>query len=215
MSKAGILGRVMGVYHVVMLANTLKPLLDERLFTPYHDLNAFTLVPLALLDPPYAVMTPLTVGMNDIPVEEVPGVYIKELVAEWNTEKREYVTNIFSVSNKGNPSIPINGALLRRIPVDKYKNQVVRSWLLRYKGDDECEPFQIDSIIEGLKLTSKDGPTDTNLKYVAIIYALSQYIGNAPRRAVADAFGISDRTATNWINAARECGYPIIRGDER
>lgn len=215
MSKAGILGRVMGVYHVVMLANALKPLLDKRLFTPCRDLNSFTLVPLATLDPPYAVMAPQAVGMNDIPVEEVPGVYIKELVAEWDTEKREYVTNIFSVSNRGNLSIPINGALLRRIPVDKYKNQVIRLWLLRYKGNNECEPFRLDSIVEGLKLVSKDGPTDVNLKYVAIIYALSQYTGNAPRKAVADAFGISDRTATNWINAARDHGYPIIRGGER
>lgn len=185
--------------------------MDGRLFTDVKELNSFTLIPLASLDIPYAVMAPGHVGMRDIPVEEVPGVFISRIEAVWDARAREYVTTTFNVTNRGDTRIPVNGTLLRRIPVDKYRNLAIRKWLLRYKGNNECEPFNLDSLLETFRSAPNEGPTDSRLKYVSIIYALSKYTGNAPRKAVADAFGISARTATNWINLAQDHGYPIPR----
>lgn len=62
-------------------------------------------------------------------------------------------------------------------------------------GPGEGEPF------------ASEGPTDRNLLAAARVYLLAALSGGAPAKAVADAFKIEQRTATNWIRKARDRGY--------
>lgn len=183
--------------------------MDRRLFTDVKDLNMQTCAVL-FHDANYGIVAPLHIGMADIPVTEVSGIFVQmELL--WNAAKQEYSTVSFSVSNKGALRCPVNSVLLRKIPMEQYRYHIVRKWLMRYKGNDEYEPFRFDDIFSGLRQAAKNGPSEVNLKNVSMIYSLSRYTGNAPRKAVADAFGISTATATNWINIAQDHGYPIPR----
>jgi hypothetical protein len=52
-----------------------------------------------------------------------------------------------------------------------------------------------------------EGPTDRNLLAGAYVYAIAALSGGTPAKAVAEAFGIEQRTASNWVRKARDRGY--------
>ncbi|MFT8537490.1 helix-turn-helix domain-containing protein [Bifidobacterium aquikefiri] len=177
--------------------------LDAHVFTPSDDLNPFTLNALGA-----DIVAPMTVGLKDWPINEVPGLYIEQLIATYIPGSKEYVVTSLHLRTKGN--VPINSVSLRKIPIDKYKYLTVKKWLLRIferaHEEDIYTPFNLNEQSE-LSSMAHEGPTSTNLDYVARIYLVSRYISDSPRKAVADAFGISPRTASNWINLAREQGH--------
>ncbi len=51
------------------------------------------------------------------------------------------------------------------------------------------------------------GPIDETLRWVALIYRTAVAIGEPPVKSVAGAFGVSLRTATNWVASARAAGH--------
>lgn len=146
------------------------------------------------------IVAPLTLGMRDIPVDEVPGLMIRELRADWNTETQSYETT--GLAFAGRAGVPVTGATLRRVPVDKYRHFAVRNWLMVYMGDNEFRPYRLDDL-GILRDTARNGADDANLRQVARIYSAGRHISDSPRKLVADTFGISASTATNWINLAR------------
>lgn len=175
-----------------------------HVFTPYEDLNFSTLNALGA-----DIVAPMTVGLRQWPIDEIPGIIIDQLIATCIPGSGEYVVTDLNLRAIGN--VPINGVALRKIPVDKYKHLTVKKWLLRYFGksaseDDIYIPFNLNGQSE-LTSMGREGPTSTNLDYVARIYLVSRYISDSPRKAVADAFGIAPRTASNWINLARDQGH--------
>lgn len=177
--------------------------LDAHVFTPSDDLNPFTLNALGA-----DIVAPMTVGLKDWLINEVPGLYIEQLIATYIPGSKEYVVTSLHLRTKGN--VPINSVSLRKIPIDKYKYLTVKKWLLRTferaHEEDTYTPFNLNEQ-SALSSMAHEGPTSTNLDYVARIYLVSRYISDSPRKAVADAFGISPRTASNWINLAREQGH--------
>lgn len=48
------------------------------------------------------------------------------------------------------------------------------------------------------------GPSDDTLSTVARVYKLAEAIGDAPRKAVQDVYGVSTSTAGRWLSAARK-----------
>ena len=187
-----------------MKTSAISRMINPHVSTPHEDLNAFTLVILG-----DRIVAPTTVILRDVPIAEARGYVIVEMRVDWNAEAQEYVTTGLAV--QGGTGAPVNGVLLRKIPVDKYKHLAVSRFLLLKTGEDEYHPFDASSF-GTLNIAAKDGPTDENLKYVARIYRVSKHISDSPRKAVADAFGIASSTATIWINHARERGY--MRDDE-
>ena len=188
----------------VMKTSAISRMINPHVSTPYEDLNAFRLVILS-----DRIVAPTTIVLRNVPIAEAQGYEIVEMCVDWNAEAQEYVTTGLAV--QGGTGAPVNGVLLRKIPVDKYKHLAVSKFLLLKTGDDEYRPFDVSSF-GALNTAAKDGPTDANLKYVARIYRVSKHISDSPRKAVADAFGFTDRTASYWINHARERGY--MRDDE-
>jgi hypothetical protein len=59
---------------------------------------------------------------------------------------------------------------------------------------------------EGARFAGK-GPTDSNLLIAAYVYAIAALSGGTPAKAVAEAFAIEQRTASNWVRKARDRGY--------
>lgn len=51
------------------------------------------------------------------------------------------------------------------------------------------------------------GPTKETLRWAALVYRFADLIAEPPVKSVAGAFGVSARTATNWVAAARSGGF--------
>ncbi|MBT1171359.1 hypothetical protein [Bifidobacterium sp. SO4] len=172
----------------------LKQSLDARLCGLPDELSFFTVAPLGS-----DIVAPAIIGMRDISIDEVSGAYIHEIRVEWNIHTQSFDTTKLDIVTPLAMSQPVTGSMLRKIPVDKYRHMVVKSALLRYLGDGVYEPFDFDSI-KSLKEKAKNGANKENLEAVERIYAVGKHVSDSPRKLVADAFGISPRTATNWIN---------------
>lgn len=185
---------------------------DSGPFTPLESLNPFNVLLLAA-----GIVIPQTVGLKNVEIEEVPGIRISRLIAQLDPMKQEFVVTELCIKMSESDQhysgdyTPINGTSLRQLPVDKYKYQAVAGQLyLVLDGDrgkpDTFLPFHLEASAS-LRLRAKEGPTDENLREVARIYSVSDFISKAPRKKVSESFGISPRTATNWINAARGKGF--------
>ena len=179
-------------------------MINPHVSTPCEYINAWSVVPIADM-----IMAPSVILLHNVPIDEVQGYMISEMQVRWNHQSKVYETTALAV--QGDIGAPVNGVLLRKIPVDKYRHLAVRLFLLLYKGNDSFTPFDVSSF-GAFKYEAGDGPTDKNLKRVACIYRVYKHISDSPRKAVAEAFGIAPSTATIWINHARERGY--MRDDE-
>jgi len=51
------------------------------------------------------------------------------------------------------------------------------------------------------------GPTDETLRWVALIYRVAVVLDQPPVRHLHEGFGVSLRTASNWVAAARAAGH--------
>ena len=134
--------------------------------------------------------------------------------ATYNEELRHYMLDHLSVSAPEGGEV--TGVLLREVAPQR-----IMRWALaqavRYSRDDDGAPYistwACDYLAPGtagsddLKtLPIKGGPTAENIKAVSEVYRIAEAIRDAPAKAVADTMGLQQRTATNWINRAREEG---------
>lgn len=101
----------------------------------------------------------------------------------------------------------VTGTLLRRVPVQTILRWVIPRAIKDYAGTDSVAvkayrfPEQANS---GDRRAGRRGPSLEDLQAVATVYRLAEIASDAPAKAVAEAFRLEKRTATNWILKARE-----------
>lgn len=60
---------------------------------------------------------------------------------------------------------------------------------------------------ERAHLMRLEGPTDENLRKIALVYAAATVMRLGPTKHVADVIGLPISTAGNWVRKARDAGY--------
>lgn len=135
---------------------------------------------------------------------------LPSFTATWNREARRYEITHFELRTLSDGS-PISSQLLRQIPIgeitDTALNQVmmhlgrVRSNVAFGSFSDVVRQFQSKKHQLNAGRMSPE-----KLEWVATLFEMSSALGNKPTQEVSDQFGVSLRTASNWVRQARDSG---------
>lgn len=133
------------------------------------------------------------------------------LEVEWNFGLSKYEVVGFHASRKiGGEAI--TSRLLRSIPVGEIAQEFVRLAVSRYGSVDSSVfkgrvPDAVRQLTVMGEALQKDRLTEEKLEWVALGHELSSTFLSNPAQDIARHFGVSLRTATNWIKAARDEGF--------
>ncbi|MBT1170675.1 helix-turn-helix domain-containing protein [Bifidobacterium sp. SO4] len=161
---------------------------------------------------------PCNMQAFDIAVDEVKGLVIKAIEVNYLPGKDDFVISKLvldgsaekqDASKRGNDPIDIDGGVLTKLALERYKRKVISSWILQDGGPTD-EPrwhaWNNESYMYGGASHSRGGD-EWDLMKVARVYVSSRY-GNADaHEMVAKALGVSKSTAGRWIKKARDAGY--------
>ena len=108
---------------------------------------------------------------------------------------------------EGTPSI--NGELLRAVAIQPLIRGFVRNGMKLHSTVPEgtaAVAFGLLSLDDAKRMKGA-GPTAETLEWVGKVYRLAEFMGDAPAKAVEEAFGIPNSTARSWIGRARSAGH--------
>jgi hypothetical protein len=106
----------------------------------------------------------------------------------------------------------ITGTLLRRIPAQRLLRWVVPRVIRQATDNAAVDAYQFPETGSRPEERAQRGPADEDLRAAATIYRMAEVVSDPPAKAVATAFGLEKRTATNWISKARSRGFLTDRG---
>lgn len=164
----------------------------------------------SIVVPPGIPIKPVIRG--EVPVgQHVVGALEGEEIA-WVSFRLEYseISGRFEIASfgidRGDHDYEISGAFFRTVKVHTITNlsltAALPSWGIVVR---EMARDRVRALARGLP-TFKPGEEDAQL-LTAMVYRIAEISGENPVQAVADAFGLKIRTATNWIQRARASGY--------
>ena len=151
----------------------------------------------------------LDYGTSTLTVEVIPGVIEvpRYVLHGWMDEDHDF--EVIVRCHEDGPSCheltvrrSVTGEVLRGVPVASIVRGVVWRNLLRRNTEHGGEPRYLRYEVPDLTETT-EGEV---LRTVDEVYRVAAYVGDAPRRAVATALGVSDATAGRRITAARNAG---------
>lgn len=149
---------------------------------------------------------PVSVGDPDPHARAVDEIAHAEFRLEYSETSGRYEIASFGIDRRKVP-IEITGALWRTIRVHETIRDAIElalpAWTypitmlqaVRSNPKNDIDFYTDD-------LSDKDG-----LLLAALIYRIGQISNEKPALAVAEALGLKQRTATNWIQRARAAGY--------
>jgi len=105
---------------------------------------------------------------------------------------------------------PVTGEALRQITVQALVIETVKLGIQESIGRDIPEGTEVVALnmlrAEDARQLKADGPTPETLQWVGRIYRVAEVLGDAPTKAVEQAFSVSRSTAGAWIGRARAAG---------
>lgn len=133
------------------------------------------------------------------------------LNCSWNKLAQKYEIAKFELEPFPNGE-PITSHLLRQVPVGAVLESALRTHLIlhakvRTPSGVMSIPDAVEYIADHRKGLMSLGPRSAKaLQWVAAMHELAGIESTKPTQAVSDLFGISLRTASNWVKAARDTG---------
>ena len=157
---------------------------------------------------------PYNMRAFNIAVKEVRGLVIAVIEVDYAPQIRDFVVSKLFLGMRGyaeNDEKPlgIDGEIMRRFPIERYKRRVIQNWILQDLGTKRTPRWWLwESAMRWSdpRQHSRGGGL-FDLERTARIYVAARYGDRDAHEAVADAFGISKSTAGRWIKKARDIGY--------
>lgn len=122
---------------------------------------------------------------------------------------------------------PVTGEGLRQIALTPFIKAALSAAYSRLAAVPHDDPVAIEAARQRaaagqvawglLNIADRDrlkaaGPTEETLRWVALLYRVAVAVAEPPVKTVQGAFGVSLRTATNWVAAARRTG--LLESDD-
>lgn len=140
--------------------------------------------------------------------DEIPYPAIPAIECKWDFDASRYDIVSLELKQKADGE-PLSSPLLRQIPLGEILGIAVNQALSHFgsvhsavasgKFADVIRAFQ--SAKHGLESGKMTGE---KLEWIAAIYEMSSALGNRATQEVSEFFGVSLRTASNWVRQARE-----------
>lgn len=106
---------------------------------------------------------------------------------------------------------PITSQLIRKVPVGELVERATRGHLILHARAHtpvgEMSTSRAEThVYDNYERLRAAGPVTETLEWASLVYDIARVEGDKPTQTVSEAFGISLRTASNWVRAAREQG---------
>lgn len=100
---------------------------------------------------------------------------------------------------------PVDSAGLRLVPVAQLVSHAVSPFV--WQGEPGERGSKWTPFAGAGRDDAMNGPTDEALRKVAVVYAVTYAVGQAPVKKVTEVFGLARSTAGRWVTLARERGF--------
>ncbi|HSJ43840.1 MAG TPA: hypothetical protein VK923_04055 [Euzebyales bacterium] len=164
--------------------------------------------PVNLLDAARVELAPGVRGPSRVPPTQfTPGpddgfAYVVTLTVVHNGD-RYVVERMECAQTDSGP--PVDSSGLRIIPVAQLVSQAVVPYV--WRGEPGERGSKWAPFVGASRDDAANGPTDEALRKVAVVYAVTYAVGQAPVKKVTEVFGVPRSTAGRWVTMARERGF--------